>query len=63
MGLRALGDRRLNFKWLTLRPKEWAIRFTAAFSWPDAGREKCLAPGCGIERRKHGSEHRFVEKP
>lgn len=55
----------LKFSWLTLKPREWAIRLTAVFSWPDASRDKCLEPQCGIERRHHAIHkdgHRFIEK-
>lgn len=50
------------FRWLALRPKEWAVRFSVAFSGPDASRDRCLYPGCGVMRQVHGKAHRFVEK-
>lgn len=55
-------DRFFSFRWLTVKPREWAISASVFFSIPSAGRDKCLAPGCGVARKVHGRGHRFVEK-
>lgn len=50
------------WRWLTVKPKEWAISVSMAFGWPDASRDRCQIPDCGVQRKLHGRAHRFVEK-
>ena len=38
------------------------VSISIAFRGLDAGRDRCLAPGCGVQRKLHGRGHRFVEK-
>lgn len=33
------------------------------FSWPDASRDRCQEPGCGVQRMMHGRAHKFKEHP
>lgn len=50
-----------DFSWLKIRPKEWAISFSMVFGGFDAGRDRCQAPDCGVQRKLHGRAHKFVE--
>ncbi len=51
-----------KFTWLKLPPRKWALSVSWPFGGPDAGRDRCLFPGCGVQRKLHGKAHKFVEK-